>query len=294
MVQVCAPPRRCCSRGGSLTGAWPMSLTCMAAAARLCPAGPAQDPPVLAQLQVMAQQVQSGPAMCCQSCALRAPPAAAQQGAVALSVRLLAMLICAKQRAVHNQSIVLSCLLLHQQGCNKPRVACVSCNTAGSAGAAQQAAVSTAGGRRAEVGGAAAPGAGPSGRWPRLLAGAEQGGGATSRLSAMQLAAQKPGSGVPPLARPSAGQQQQEGVLPQELATDGSLPPLPRSPGEGLAHLQSTARMHTMGALPSPEAGSCLSDPSPRACYSVPSSIFSRSKVHLCHRQDRHGPHEAY
>ena len=75
MVQVCAPLRRCCSRGGSLTGAWQMSSTCMAAAPRLCPA---QDPPELTQLQVSAQQVQCGPAMRCQSCAMRAfRPAAA-------------------------------------------------------------------------------------------------------------------------------------------------------------------------------------------------------------------------
>ena len=136
------------------------------------------------------------------------------------------------------------------------------------------------------MGGAAAPGAGPSGRWPRLPAGAEQGGGATSRLSAMQPAGQKSGSGVPPLARPSAGQQQQEGVLPQELATDGSLPSLPRSPGEGLAHLQLTARMHRMRALPSTQAGSGLSGPSPRVCCPVPRNIFSSSKLHLCNRQD--------
>ena len=50
----------------------------------------------------------------------------------------------------------------------------------------------------------------------------------------MQLAVQNSGSRMPPLARPNAGQQQQEGVLPQELATDGALPSLPRSPGEGL------------------------------------------------------------
>ncbi len=87
MVQVCAPPRRCCSRGGSLTGAWPMSSTCMAAAPRLCPAGPAQDPPVLAQLQVSAQQVQCGPAMRCQSCAVHAfrPGTAASSGSAGCS-----------------------------------------------------------------------------------------------------------------------------------------------------------------------------------------------------------------
>ena len=55
----------------------------------------------------------------------------------------------------------------------------------------------------------------------------------------MQLAVQNPGSRMPPLARPNAGQQQQEGVLPQELATDGALPSLPRSPGKGLWPLQS-------------------------------------------------------
>lgn len=75
----------------------------------------------------------------------------------------------------------------------------------------------------------------------------------------MQLAGQRSGSGVPPLGRPSAGQQQQEGVLPQEPAMDGSLPSLPRSPGEGLAILQSTACMHNMRALQYLEpAAACL------------------------------------